>query len=162
MLFKIFNAVFEADMLDYDYMLKVEDELENVEKKIGEIKEKALMNGMRQSALVKDSTEVIRNFFDSVFGNGAADTIFGNKINYGMALEAFGEFVLQKNNHSGDDIKAINEKYTPLIRGSQATLKGGTNTHGKVQQFNGNGNREQRRNSQKKKKNNNNPNRYRK
>lgn len=158
MLFKIFNAEFEADMLDYDYMLKVEDELENVEKKIGEIKEKALMNGMRQSVLVKDSTEVLRHFFDSVFGDGAAQKIFGDRINYGKALEAFGEFVLQKNNHSGDDIKVIDEKYTPLIRGSQATAKG---NHGKVQQFNGNGNREQRRYSQKKKKNNS-PNRYRK
>lgn len=161
MLFKIFNAEFEADMLDYDYMVKVEDELENVEKKIGEIKEKALMNGMRQSVLVKDSTEVIRHFFDSVFGDGAAQKIFGDRINYGKALEAFGEFVLQKNNHSGDDIKVINEKYTPLIRGSQATAKGGNNTNGKMQQFNGNGNRTQRRNSQKKKKNNN-PNRYHK
>lgn len=155
MLFKIFDAEFEADMLDYDYMLKVEDELENVEKKIGEIKEKAIVDGMRQSVLVKESTGVIYNFFDEVFGDGAAQKIFGDRINYGKALEAFGEFVLQKNNHSGDDIKVINEKYTPLIWGSQATAK--------VQQFNGKGNREQRRNSQKKKKkNNNNPNRYHK
>lgn len=155
MLFKIFNAEFEADMLDYDYMLKVEDELENVEKKIGEIKEKAIVDGMRQSVLVKESTGVICNFFDEVFGDGASQKIFGDRINYGKALEAFGEFILQKNNHSGDDIKAINEKYTPLIRGSKATAK--------VQQFDVNGNREQRRNSQKKKKkNNNNPNRYHK
>lgn len=161
MLFKIFDAEFEADMLDYDYMLKVEDELENVEKKIGEIKEKAIVDGMRQSVLVKESTEVIYNFFDEVFGDGASQKIFGDRINYGKALEAFGEFVLQKNNHSGDDIKVINEKYTPLIRGSQATAK--MNNDGKVQQFNGNGNREQRRNSQKKKKKNyNNPNRYHK
>lgn len=146
MLFKIFDAEFEADMLDYDYMIKLEDELENVEKKIVEIKEKAIADGMRQSVLVKDSTEVIYNFFDKVFGDGAAQKIFGDRINYGKALEAFGEFILQKNNHSGDDIKAINKKYMPMIQGSLATSKGG--------------NREQRRKYQKK--NNNNPNKYHK
>lgn len=159
MLFRIFDNEFEADMLDYDYAIMLENEVENVVKHTENINKKANSGEMAYSVLIKESTDVIRHFFDSVFGDGAADKIFGDRIHFGKALEAYAEFILQKNNHSADDINAISNRYLPLIRGSQATAK--MNNDGKVQQFNVNGNRAQRRNSQKKK-NNNNPNKYNK
>ncbi len=163
MKFKIFDAEFEADMLDYDYMVKVESELEGVEKKIHDIKEKAILDGMRQSVLVKESTEVIHRFFDVVFGDGAAQKIFKGKIHYGAALKAFGEYILQKNAHSGDDIREINDEYTPKIQATKAIPEdrtgSGNNKPANVQQYNGN--RAQKRNAQKKK-GKKNPNKYHK
>lgn len=153
MLFKIRNAEFEADMLDYDYTVKVENELEDVQKKIEEIKKRAVLDGMRQSVLVRESTEVIHHFFDAVFGDGAAQKIFEGKIHYGEALKAFADYIVQKNQHSGDDIRIINDEYEPKIN---ATLPVAEKKPGNVQQYNGN--RQQRRQANKNKGKNHNPN----
>ena len=158
MLFNINGVKFEADMLDYDYTVKVEEELENVKKKISDIKDKAILDGMRQSVLIKESTEVIHNFFDSVFGDGAANKIFEGKIHYGNALKAFGDYVIQKNEGSGDDIRLINDPYEPKIN---ATLPVAEKKPGNAQHYNGN--RQQRRQASKNKGKNHHPNKqYRK
>lgn len=142
MLINILGEKFELDALDYDAMVKMENGLENVKKEIGEIAKKASTSAMRQSELVLQSVEVVSRFFNETLGEDASERIFKGKIHYGMALKAFGEFIVAKNTHSGDDISAINNEYTPKIEASLAK----------------HGNRDQRRNANKNKKRNNNPN----
>ena len=83
---------------------------------------------MRQSELILEATTAVSNFFDTVAGEGTGQKILKGQIDYGLALKCFGDFIIQKN-HSGNDIRDINNEYMPKIK---ATLPNG-------------GNREQRR-----------------
>lgn len=159
MLFNIFGEKFEVDVLDYDQMVKVEQECEAVVEKVAAIRDRTVAEGMRQSELVKESTEVIAYFFDEVLGAGAAERIFKGKINYGHALKAFGEFIAQKNQHSGDDIRAINDEYMKRIKPATPTAPAAATTTGVVAMPAG-GNRQQRRQASKKNKRNNYPNKH--
>lgn len=134
MLVKLNGAEFEVDFLDYDTDVLIETEYEKLQKASQENMKKAQTTQMRQSELIKEATLQVYGFFDTVLGEGASEKIFGEKINYGMALKMLGEFTLQKQK-SGKDIKDISDIYTPQINTGTAY----------------NGNRQQRRAQQKKK-----------
>lgn len=129
---------FEVDFLDYDRLTEMEHEMEEVQNKTMEMQETALNGGMRQSELILQAVGIISDFFDGVLGEGASDRIFKGRVNYGLALRAFGDFVIQKN-RSGDDIRSINREYEEKIRRAQEPV----------------GNREQRRAGNKNRKNRN-------
>lgn len=134
MLVRLNGAEFEVDFLDYDTDVMIETEYEKLQKSSHENLKKTQTTQMRQSELIKEATLQVYGFFDTVLGEGASEKIFGEKINYGMALKMLGEFTLQKQK-SGQDIKDISDIYTPQINTGTAY----------------NGNCQQRRAQQKKK-----------
>ena len=82
-LWKFGNAEFEVDFADAAFMEKIEkaneDMLENMKhvQKVG-----------KQSEIIRSQCDVFFKFFDSVFGKGSHEALFGEKISVDLCVQA--------------------------------------------------------------------------
>lgn len=56
------------------------------------------VNGKRRSELIRIQCEVVFEFFEDVFGEGAAKKVFGNSVNLTTCLNAYEAVVIEVNN----------------------------------------------------------------
>lgn len=97
------------------------ENLELFEVEIAERYEKALKlletteiktEGLTMAQGIKVQCEIIFEFFDIMYGEGASKKIFGNKVNLVTCLNALGDFMTQINKNNTDTLNSINKKYS--------------------------------------------------
>lgn len=104
----IINGVeLECDVLEASTIRLVEKELQKVktiDEKINETESEA--------DKVEKICNIMFDFFDNIFGEGTAKKIFGDKVNLGLCMDAFAEFIDQKTEQE-KAFKAKADKYKP-------------------------------------------------
>ena len=84
-----FNGIeLELDLMDADVMEKFEDGLA---KTAEDVKEKSQYAGKKNAECMRIQCGHVNRFFDSVFGPGTADKLFGKKNNLEDHMTAFGK-----------------------------------------------------------------------
>lgn len=81
---KIFDAEFEIDFFDADILERYETAVENYQKNYAEVTRRQ----MSAAETVRSLCDVVFDFMDEVFGDGAAKQIFGDECNLRKALMA--------------------------------------------------------------------------
>lgn len=106
---KILNKEFEADFFDADFMEKVEQGIEKVDKVV---KEKSEVKGQKSSVIIREVCNVIFDFFDTILGEGASKKIFENKTSLTMCINAYEDFINEKIKQD-KELEDISRKYSP-------------------------------------------------
>lgn len=77
----------EIDFTDADVLERIDKECEIIDKKASELRMKkeelSLAEGIRQEC------EIVKNFFDKVFGEGTSEKLFGKKDSLTECLNAY-------------------------------------------------------------------------
>ncbi|GBU06585.1 hypothetical protein EDD74_1223 [Faecalimonas umbilicata] len=105
-----FNGVeLELDLLDADVM---EEYDKNINKIVDDVKEPTQYEGKSVADQMRIQCGHVKRFFDTTFGEGTAEKLFGEKNNLGDCLEAFGiaSDLAKKEN---EKTREIMNKYTP-------------------------------------------------
>lgn len=105
----ILGVELELDLFDADVLEVYERENKRVVDRIndkGQYEEKSTADAIRYQC------SVVNDFFNSLFGDGTADTIFKGKNNIKDHMEAFA-IVAQKAEDSNVEFNGILDKYTP-------------------------------------------------
>lgn len=89
---KIRDIEFDFDFLDANDM----ERFENEAKKITEICQNNSIKSLSYSDAIREECKIIDNFFDKVFGEGAAQKIFKGKMNLNEHIFAFKDIVDEK------------------------------------------------------------------
>ena len=87
MTFKYNGIDYELDLSDADVMERLENAFYALQK-AGDDEPK---DG-RLSALIRYQVNAFRRFFDAVFGDGTAESMFGKSNNYEIAVKAYTDF----------------------------------------------------------------------
>lgn len=106
----------ELDLLDADVMEKYEHLNEEIIKKIQEPTQyegKSTADGMRMQCRYVDE------FFDELFGEGTAETVFHGGNNLGIRMDAFG-IVANASDGMKKEVNDIKSKYGPSRAGNRA------------------------------------------
>lgn len=83
-----YNGInYDLDLSDADVMERLEDAFYALQK-AGDDEPK---DG-RLSALIRYQVTAFRRFFNAVFGDGTAESMFGKSINYEVAVKAYTDF----------------------------------------------------------------------
>lgn len=104
----IINGVELEDIDIYD--LEVAENYEKALKIVNESSSKD--NSKSLSDGIRFQCNLIFDFFNTVFGEGADKKIFGNKVNLMTCIKAFEEIVL-KMNEQKKEIEKLSNKYSP-------------------------------------------------
>lgn len=105
-----FNGVeLELDLLDADVM---EEYDKNINKIVDDVKEPTQYEGKSVADQMRIQCGHVKRFFDTTFGEGTSEKLFGEKNNLGDCLEAFGiaSDLAKKEN---EKTREIMSKYTP-------------------------------------------------
>lgn len=105
---KIREVEVDFDFLDADDIEKFENEAEKLKSKSEEYKNKE----MKLSELLKAECQIIKDFFDNVFGEGISLKVFGEKNNLQDCISAFEEIVNEKIKQQ-KSIENTFARYTP-------------------------------------------------
>lgn len=104
----IINGVELEDIDIYD--LKV---AEKYEKALVIVQESSLLDDSKSlSDGIRFQCNLIFDFFNTVFGEGADKKIFGNKVNLMTCVKSFEEVVLRMNEQK-KEIEKLSNKYSP-------------------------------------------------
>lgn len=95
----------QYDIFDADLAEKYEVALDKASKPVK-------TEGLKTSAIIRQQCEVVFNVFNELFGEGAADKVFGTKTNIRVCLAAFGDLVEQINSQK-DEVDKMTAKYSP-------------------------------------------------
>lgn len=93
----------DLEIYDADVAEKYENALEEADKKAREAKEE-----IKASANIRKQCEAIFNFFNTMFGPGTDEKIFGNKTNLIVCLDAFEELKIRIDEKNGE----LQKKYS--------------------------------------------------
>lgn len=99
---KINGLKLDFDVYDYDTLKRYEDALKVVND--------TNIEYTSDADLIKANCELINNFFDTVFGKGISEKMFGNKYNYKVSIETFEKVILEINELKAGITKYTNEK----------------------------------------------------
>ena len=100
------------EMLDLDvYDLEVAENYEKALELLQGIEEKTKNKGIAEG--IKIQCNIIFDFFNIMYGEGADRKIFGDKVNLVTCLDALGEFMEQFNTQGTNTFNSINNKYSP-------------------------------------------------
>ncbi|MDO5432967.1 DUF6673 family protein [Eubacterium sp.] len=117
---KINGVKLEMDLMDADTAEAVETAIKHFQEKIKKLnKEKTLAEAIRQQC------QLVFEFFDEAFGEGAAVEVFGEKTNFDACQNAFKE-VVSAIKEKGKVMQANQEAFLSMvdeIPRSEATLK---------------------------------------
>jgi hypothetical protein len=86
---KINNIELELDLYDADVM----DNFTRAMEKIDEKEKSKSIKGLSNGEVIRQECEIIFDFFNDVFGAGTDKTIFGDKTNIKVCLDAFKQVV---------------------------------------------------------------------
>lgn len=93
---------FKIDVLDALQVEKYENALNNVKN--------AEKPSGSASSIIKQQCEIVRTFFDEVFGSGAGQEKFGESYNYRTHYDEFEKFINQTNGAIVNENKAMAER----------------------------------------------------
>lgn len=83
-----FNGVeLELDLMDADVMEKFEENLKKIAKNV---QKKTQYEGKSNADCLRIQCKHVKEFFDTMFGSGTSDRLFGGKNNLAACMEAFG------------------------------------------------------------------------
>lgn len=102
---------FEVDLLDADFAARYEEAYA----KLGET-EKHLQKVGKQSEILRDYCTMFETFFDTIYGEGTATTLFEGKKHAGMcdlAYTAFIEAALRDLEETQKRSRSIKQRYQP-------------------------------------------------
>lgn len=100
------NIELEVDFLDIEVMERYEQALEEIQKHGQDTK------GKKASEVMRQECQSVFDFFDAVFGEGAAEDVFQNKMNFLECYQAL-EAVIQYANNQLEEVDKITNKYSP-------------------------------------------------
>lgn len=96
----------DLDIYDVEIAEKYEKALKNIEGIEKKVKDLNFVEGIRTQC------NAIFDVFNTLFGEGTAEKVFGNKVNLLTCLKAFEELVIQINEQK-QEIESMASKYTP-------------------------------------------------
>lgn len=96
----------ELDVYDLEVAEKIEKEL----KKVDQVSKS--LEGMHLTEIIKTQCAAIFEFFNTIFGEGTDQKVFGDKVNLVTCLEALDELVSQIRNQK-ERVEKISNKYSP-------------------------------------------------
>ena len=105
---KINGYELEVDFTDADFVEKIE----KYAKKVSEEVELTKPKEMGMAEFIRKECEIVRNFFDNVFGKGTAKKIFGNKYSLSICISTFQQFIEAKLSQQ-KELEEIINKYSP-------------------------------------------------
>ena len=108
---KILGVELDFDFADADDLEKYEKALPKTQEDLSNIK----WNEQKASVSVRQFCDVIFNFFDEIFGNGASEKMFNGKRNYQKCLNAFKEIMNTKKAQDTEIDNSLEylEQYSP-------------------------------------------------
>lgn len=106
---QILGVEFEFDFCDADHAEVYERETRRV---LERVNDKRQYEGKSNADGIRIQCRIIDNFFDAVFGNGAADKLFHGKSNLREHMEAFSE-MSDAAKKSSDDLRTLAGRYAP-------------------------------------------------
>jgi hypothetical protein len=105
---KINGYELEVDFTDADFI----DKIEKYAKEVSEQVELTKRKEMGMAEFIRKECEIVRNFFDNVFGKGTAKKIFGNKYSLSICISTFQQFIEAKLSQQ-KELEEIINKYSP-------------------------------------------------
>lgn len=105
---KINGYEIEVDFTDADFVEKIE----TYAKKVSEEVELTKPKEMGMAEFIRKECEIVRNFFDNIFGEGTSKKIFGNKYSLSICISTFQQFIEAKISQQKELEEVIN-KYSP-------------------------------------------------
>ena len=105
---KINGYELEVDFTDADFI----DKIEKYAKEVSEQVELTKPKEMEMAEFIRKECEIVRNFFDNVFGKGTAKKIFGNKYSLSICVSTFQQFIDAKLRQQ-EELEQIVNKYSP-------------------------------------------------
>lgn len=120
----ILGVELEFDFFEADNVDKFESELKKVQE---DIKEPTQYEGKSTGEQLKLQCGIVKKFFDTVFGDGTAKKIFGDKNNIKTCMEAFAMCV-DASTEAQKELRALTNKYQPN-RAERRAGKHGKNHH---------------------------------
>lgn len=96
----------DLDIYDLEVAEKYEKALELLEKVEDEV------DGLNMVESIRTQCNIIFDFFNIIYGEGADKKIFGNSVNLLTCLKAIGEF-MEQTNKQGEEIQKLTRKYSP-------------------------------------------------
>ena len=109
------NVELEADFLDADFMERYEAAAAEMQTRANSARE---IKWVRSSDAMKEICAYINEFFDSVFGTGTAEKIFGGKNNVGEHFDAF-EVIVEERNKVDARMNNTRNRYLQMQQGFQ-------------------------------------------
>lgn len=101
---EINGVALEFDILDADTAERYESATEAVVKQLGELD----LDKMSQAEAIRQECYIVFDYFDAIFGEGTAKTIFGEKTNIGICAAA----MEQVSNSAAEQNKAFSDRLT--------------------------------------------------
>lgn len=105
---KINGYDLEVDFTDADFIDKIEQSAKIVEENIDTNKPEK----MSMAEYIKKECQIVRDFFDNVFGTGTSEKIFGNKYSLSICVSTFQQFIDAKLRQQ-EELEQIVNKYSP-------------------------------------------------
>lgn len=103
------GVTLELDLLDADNMEKFETALRETGEKVAD---KSQYDGKTNSEQMRIQIGHVDGFFDTVFGEGTADSLFGGSANLRDRIEAFG-LAAQMTEQVTNETKELMGRYSP-------------------------------------------------
>lgn len=122
---KICGQELELDLFDADTMEVYEKSMGKVVKRAEEAKKHTELSNAEG---IRKMCEIVKEFFDEVFGDGTAEKLFKGKNNLAICMDAFGIVSSEAGKMKGQ-VNAITNKYN--MNRAQRRQEGKKNKHGK-------------------------------
>ena len=103
---KVLETEINFDFYDANQMEKLEANMDKISKEINKIK----VDKIKQSQFINKFCTIIENGFDNIFGEGVSKTIFKEKRNFKLCVQAFRDLVKARQEQEKEvdnEIKAL-------------------------------------------------------
>lgn len=103
---KVLETEINFDFYDANQMEKLEANMDKITKEINKIK----VDKIKQSQFINKFCTIIENGFDNIFGEGVSKTIFKEKRNFKLCVQAFRDLVKARQEQEKEvdnEIKAL-------------------------------------------------------
>ena len=107
---KINGVELEVNFLDADFMEKIENCCKKVSKRAE--KGKSELKNLTLSQQIKAECQIIKDFFDEVFGEGTSEKVFKGKNYLKLCLSAFQDLIEAKAKMQ-QEMNSLFAKYSP-------------------------------------------------
>ena len=101
---KVLETEIDFDFYDANQMEKLEANMDKITKEINKV------DKIKQSQFINKFCTIIENGFDNIFGEGVSKTIFKEKRNFKLCVQAFRDLVKARQEQEkevGNEIKAL-------------------------------------------------------